>query len=218
MSFAPAPLGVLGGTFDPVHNAHLRIAQLALDVLGAERVLWIPTGAPGYRAAPVAEAEHRVAMLRLALRGEPRYEIDLRELAPGASGYSVDTLASLRAERGPRMPLVLLIGGDQFASLERWHRWRDLFGLAHLAVFARPGSLPRPGAALAAELEARRAAPRGDWRERPAGAIVPVEMPPLDLAATALRESIALGRSVAGSVPDPVLGYISSHGLYRTPA
>ncbi len=208
------PIGVLGGTFDPVHNAHVRVARLALDVLDLERVLWIPTGAPAYRTAPVASAEDRVAMLGLATAGEPRFEIDCRELAPGASGYSVDTLAALRRERGAGVPLLLLMGSDQFAKLDSWHRWRDLFSLAHLAVFARPGWAPAESTVLS-ELAARRSLPRGDWRTRPCGAIVSVEMPPLDISATALRAAISRGECVSDLLPAAVLDYIASHGLYR---
>ena len=209
------PIGVLGGTFDPVHNAHLRIAQLALDVLELERVLWIPTGAPGYRTPPVADGEHRLAMLHLALGNEPRYAIDRRELAAGASGYSVDTLGALRRELGARVPLVLLLGTDQFAKLDTWHRWHDLFALAHLAVFARPGWVSDPQAAPHAELQARRSPPHGDWRSRACGAVVPVEMPPLDISATALRAAIGRGEDVSDLLPPAVLTYIRSHRLYR---
>jgi nicotinate-nucleotide adenylyltransferase len=212
---AATPIGVLGGTFDPVHNAHLRIAQLAIDVLEAARVLWIPTGAPGYRTAPVASVADRLAMLELAVAAEPRYVIDRRELAPQASGYSVDTLAALRRELGTAVPLVLLLGTDQFAKLDTWHRWQELFALAHLAVFARPGWAPQAGDAVHAELQARRAAPRGDWRSRACGAIVPVEMPPLDISATALRAAISRDENVSGSLPKAVLDYIHSHHLYR---
>jgi nicotinate-nucleotide adenylyltransferase len=209
-----SPVGILGGTFDPIHTAHLRIAQLALDVLELKLVLWLPTGAPGYRAAPVAPAEDRVAMLRLALAGEPRYAIDTRELEPGASGYTVDTLVALRRRYGDALPLVLLIGGDQFAKLESWHRWRELFHLAHIAVFARPGWAPPQGEA-GAELRSRSVPPHGDWRARPAGSIVAVDMPPIDVSATALRRAIAEGEDVSAALPPEVLHYISTHRLYR---
>ena len=194
---AAGPVGILGGTFDPVHNAHLRIAQLALDVLALAQLLWIPTGAPGYRNAPVAPAADRVAMLERALRGEPRYVIDRRELAPGASGYTVDTLRALRAERGPDTALILLMGGDQFDKLETWHRWRELFALARIAVFARPGWSPEVSDAV-----------------RAAGTVERIDMPPLDISATAIRERIARGDDVSLLVPPEVLDYISSHHLY----
>jgi len=210
----PSTVGVLGGTFDPVHHAHLRIARLALDVLGLGLVLWMPTGAPGYRAAPLASAEDRVAMLRLALAGEPRYAIDTLELESGATGYTVDTLEVLRARYGEPLPLVLLIGGDQFAKLDTWHRWRDLFRLAHIAVFARPGWAPPEGEA-GIELRARRAASHGDWRRRPAGAIILVDMAPIDISATALRRAIAQGEATDDWLPSEVLRHIFTHRLYR---
>jgi len=194
---AADPVGVLGGTFDPVHNAHLRIAQLALDVLGLGQLLWIPTGAPGYRNAPVASAADRVAMLELAIRGEPRYVIDRRELLPGASGYTVDTLRALRAERGSDRPLVLLMGGDQFDKLETWHRWRELFTLARIAVFARPGWAPGASDAV-----------------RAAGPVERIDMPPLDISSTAIRARVARGEDVSRLVPPDVLQYILSHRLY----
>jgi len=209
------PLGILGGTFDPVHAAHLRIAQLALDVLRLARVLWIPTGRPGYRDAPVASAADRLAMLRLALKGEPRYVIDARELQAEASGYTVDTLAALRTELGADRPLVLLMGDDQFAKLETWHRWKDLFELAHVAVFARPGGSIAPGGAVEAELVARDTGAGGRWRERPAGAVIRVELPPLDISATALRERIDREADVSAWVPAAVIDYIARHRLYR---
>jgi nicotinate-nucleotide adenylyltransferase len=208
-------IGILGGTFDPVHNAHLRIAQLAIDVVEVQRVLWIPTGAPGYRTTPVASVADRLAMLELALAGEPRYAIDRRELAPQASGYTVDTLLALRRELGNAAGLVLLLGTDQFAKLDTWHRWQELFALAHLAVFARAGWSLQSSAAVQTELAMRTAPVRGDWRLRPGGAIVPVEMPPLDISATALRAAIGRDDDVSRLLPRAVLDYIHSHHLYR---
>jgi len=193
-----APLGIFGGTFDPVHNAHLRIARLALDALGLARLLWIPTGAPRYRTAPVAPAGDRQAMLELALAGEPRYAIDPRELRPEASGYTVDTLSALQAELGPDAPLVLLMGSDQYDKLAGWHRWRELFGLARIAVIARPGWASGASAEV-----------------RAAGPVLRVEMAPLDISSTEIRRRVARGDDVSGMLPPPVLDYISTHRLYR---
>jgi nicotinate-nucleotide adenylyltransferase len=193
-----APIGIFGGTFDPVHNAHLRITRLALESLDLARILWIPTGAPRYRAAPVASAGHRLAMLELALANEPRCAIDARELAPQASGYTVDTLIALRAELGSNAPLVLLIGSDQYEKLAGWHRWRELFGLARIAVVARPGW-----------------APGANSEVRSAGPALRVEMAPLDISSTEIRERIARGADVSDMLPRPVLEYISTHRLYR---
>jgi nicotinate-nucleotide adenylyltransferase len=180
-----ARVGLLGGTFDPVHNAHLAMARAALDGLGLERVLWLPTGAPKYRAPARASAAQRLALLRLALAGEPRYALDERELAAGHSGYTVDTLKSL----GGR-PLLLL-GADQYAKFETWHRWREILELAEIAVFARPGWSA------------------GDGRVQH----VPFE--PLDISASDIRARVGRGESIAALVPPAVADYIRREGLYR---
>lgn len=177
--------GILGGTFDPVHNAHLAIARTALEQLGLARILWMPTGNPRYRQPAQAPAVHRVAMLALAIEGEPRYAIDERELASGHSGYTVDTLLALGGNP------VLLLGADQYAKFESWHRWREILGVASLAVFARPGW-------TAAEGRAR---------------FVP--MAPLDISASGIRARLARGEDVAALVPPKVLAYIRQHCLYR---
>jgi nicotinate-nucleotide adenylyltransferase len=194
-----APVGILGGTFDPVHNAHLAIAARALEALGASRVLWIPTGAPHYREPAIASAADRIAMLELAIQGEPRYAIDESELAPNASGYTYDTLVALRAELGPDVPLVMLIGADQYEKLDSWHRARELFALCSFAVFGRPASA---GGANAG-------------RSRPG--VIHVEMAPLATSSTAIRARIRRGEDASADLPEPVLRYIQRHHLYGHP-
>lgn len=154
-------------------------------------MLWIPTGAPGYRNAPAASAAHRLSMLKLALAGEPRYRIDIRELAPGASGYTVDTLKSLRAETGSTDSLYLLLGGDQYAALATWQRPDEVKKLARIAVFVRPGFKP---AGKDAET---------------------VPMKPMSISASEIRARAARGEPLAGMVPPAVAGYIAQHDLYR---
>ncbi len=184
------PIAILGGTFDPVHNAHLAMARHALERLGAARVLWIPTGTPGYRKPPVAPPRDRLAMLRLALAGEPRWAIDERELAPGASGYTVDTLEQLRAEH-PGTPFVMLLGADQFAKLGTWHRPERLYHLCRFAVFARPG-----------------------WQVTDSRAeIIPLE--PIAISASDIRARIGRRGDVSAMLPAAVLEYIRAKGLYR---
>ncbi|HTQ77110.1 MAG TPA: nicotinate (nicotinamide) nucleotide adenylyltransferase [Burkholderiales bacterium] len=184
------PILLFGGTFDPVHNAHLAVARRALEALGAARLLWIPTGAPPYRERPVAAAADRLAMLRLALAGEPRHAIDERELAPGASGYTLDTVASLQEEL-PGHELVLLMGADQYAKRGSWHRWADLEKLVRVAVVARPGWTAAGGSAT----------------------VVP--MPPMEVSASDIRARLARGAEVAALLPAPVLAYVRERGLYR---
>ncbi|HUQ74730.1 MAG TPA: nicotinate (nicotinamide) nucleotide adenylyltransferase [Burkholderiales bacterium] len=181
-------VGVLGGTFDPVHNAHLAMARAALDHLGLDKILWIPTGAPHYRNAAIASAADRLAMLRLALDGEPRYVIDERELAPQSTGYTVDTLNALRRELGPEAELYLLIGADQYAKFREWRSPDEIERLAQLAVFPRPGFDVKSGKALR------------------------VPMPPMPHAATDIRR----GEKAPGEqVPPAVANYIARKGLYR---
>ena len=192
------PIGILGGTFDPVHNAHLAIARRALETLDLARILWMPTGSPGYRNPPMASAAHRVAMLELAIAGEPRYAIDERELAPGASGYTYDTLAALRRELGPGIALYMLIGSDQHEKLGNWHRASELFPLARFAVFARPGWSAH--AAI-----------------HPERGVVHVPMEPLAISASDIRLRIARCDDVSALLPSPVLKYIRRHHLYGHP-
>jgi nicotinate-nucleotide adenylyltransferase len=189
---ASSSIGILGGTFDPVHNAHLAMARAAFVELRLERILWIPTGAPTYRTPPVAAARHRVAMLRLALDGEPNCAIDERELAPGHSGYTVDTLVSLHRDF-PGSEFHLLMGADQYAKLGTWHRPKELGKLCRIAVFARPGWTIAGGAAR----------------------LVPFEA--CGISASDIRARIGRGEDVSAMIPAAVLRYIASHRLYGHP-
>ena len=184
-----ARVGILGGTFDPVHNAHLAIAGLALAHAGVSEILWLPTGAPGYREPPVAAAADRLAMLTLALASEPRYRIDERELQPGASGYTVDSLKSLKSEE-PGRALVLILGADQYAKRASWHRWPDIEKLSAIAVAARPGS----------SIDAK---------------ATTLPMAPSPVSASDIRARIGRGEDVSGMLPAEVLNYIRNKGLYR---
>jgi nicotinate-nucleotide adenylyltransferase len=184
----PRPLAILGGTFDPVHHGHLRAAWEAAEALDAE-VRLVPARTPPHRPPPVADAAGRVALLRAALSGQDRLVIDTRELDRDGPSYTVDTLASLRADIGPDRPLVLLVGADAFAGLASWHLWQELFAFAHIGVLTRPGGIHAPGGALADFIAGRRA-PRVHG---PAGSVVDIAITPLDIAATAIRESFAAG-------------------------
>lgn len=215
-----APLGLFGGTFDPPHVGHLRLAIEAREALGLAAVRLIPAGSPPLRDAPRAEARHRLAMVERAIAGTPGLEVDATEIESAATpSYTVDTLARLRQRVGATRPLVLLLGADAFGRLESWHRWRDLFGLAHVAVATRPGHALKVGAgdmALDAEFRARRGA-AADLAGAPAGTIVPFAITALEVSATAVRGRLAGGASVRYLVTDAVLDYIDSHQLYRTP-
>jgi len=215
-------LGLFGGTFDPLHVGHLRLAIEAREALGLAGVCFIPAGNPALRdAAPHCSAAHRLAMVERALAAAPGFSIDASEVlaaAPGPS-YTVDTLERQRRLHGARRPLVLLLGADAFARLEAWHRWRELFELAHVAVATRPGHELRVGAgdtALDAEFAARKGS-AADLGIAPAGRIVPFAITALEISATAIRRRLAAGLNARYLVPDAVLDYIDSHQIYRTP-
>jgi nicotinate-nucleotide adenylyltransferase len=216
---ADGPLGVLGGTFDPVHFAHLRLAEEIAEAFALSRVLLIPAAVPPHRDEPGAAASHRLAMLRLAATGNPRFSVDDRELRRAGASYSVDTLHELRDEHGER-PLCLLMGADAFVLLASWHRWTEILDLAHLVVARRPGyPLEQLAASLPAELkqqyQRRHTADREILGQAPAGRIFTHELTALDVSATALRRLIAGGGSLRYLLPDGVIAYIHEHGLYK---
>src|SRR3989338_9399344 len=133
----PAPVGILGGTFDPIHYGHLRLAREIAGKLQLGEVRFVPSGIPPHRTAPDASVADRLAMVRLAVAGNPLFTVDDRETGKTGPGYTVDTLTALRAETGPGQSLVLLLGADAFLDLATWSRWHQLFDLAHVAVAYR---------------------------------------------------------------------------------
>lgn len=232
-------LGLFGGTFDPLHIAHLRLAIEAHEALGLAEVNLIPAGRPVLRDEPYGAAEHRLAMVTRVVAGMPGLGVDATEVRnalanPGPS-YTVETLERQRQLHGAQRPLVLLLGADAFARLESWHRWRELFDLAHIAVATRPGhelvaipgdgtdALCVPGTPLCGQetaLQRELAARRGqatDLCDAPAGRIVPFAITALEISATVIRQRLARSLSVRYLVPDAVLDYIDFHQLYRTP-
>lgn len=216
----PAPLGLFGGTFDPIHFGHLRLAEEAIDHLGLAGVRWIPAGQPPHRGTPQVTAQQRLEMVLRSTRKNARFSVDPAEVEAAAPSYTVHTLERLRGELGSQQPLVLLVGADAFAGLASWHRWRELFSLAHIAISHRPGfpvetaSLPHE---LATEFADRRLADPALLRLQPAGGIVTFAMTQLAISATQIRKLLANGLSARYLLPDAVLDYIDLHQLYKTP-
>jgi len=207
---------VYGGTFDPIHCGHLAIARAARDALSCD-VRLMPAGDPPHRAAPGADAAQRAAMVALAIAGESGLLLDHRELERPGRSYTVETLADLRAARGPAQPLAWLVGADSLLGLTSWHRWQDLFALAHLVVAERPGStldadLPP---ALADALQARWTETSADLETAPAGRVLRLRQPLYPVSATDVRARAARGASLQGLVPDAVAAFIEEKGLYR---
>ena len=212
------PIGIFGGTFDPIHFGHLRLAEEMAEALCLGSVRFIPAGTPPHRTRPRTDAHLRLEMVRLAIAGNPHFVLDGREVGLPRLSYTVETLTSLRAEVGPDQPLCLLLGADAFLGLTSWHRWQDLFTLAHIAVAHRPGfpqstwkdAMPE---ALRAELE-RRMAQAQDLTSCAAGLIVTRPITALDISATHIRDTLRTARSPRYLLPNAVLDYIQSNHLY----
>jgi nicotinate-nucleotide adenylyltransferase len=212
-------LGILGGTFDPIHYGHLELAREVMAAAGLATVRLVPAGDPPHRNAPVAGAIERLAMAELAVAGYPGLTVDAREIDRTGRSYTVLTLEELRAEIGSE-PLALILGADAFLDLPSWHRWREIFALAHVIVVARPGTAfdgPLPPA-LAAEWGRRHRATPDALHAAPAGAIVRVAITPRPISASAIRKALAAGdeAAVRGLLPPAVLAYIGRNRLYRT--
>lgn len=131
-------IGVLGGTFDPIHFGHLRMAQELYDALGLNEVRFIPAANPPHRHQPVANAGQRAEMVALAIAGNPMFKLDIRELERGDTSYTIDTLQSLRDEVGKDASICLLLGSDAFCKFDTWHRWDEILDLSHIALVERP--------------------------------------------------------------------------------
>jgi nicotinate-nucleotide adenylyltransferase len=210
-------IAILGGTFDPVHNGHLRVAWEAAEALDAH-VRLIPAQVPPHRPAPVASAAQRVALLQRALAGQTRLALDTRELDREGPSYTVDTLRGLRAELGPAQPLVLLVGADAFAQLPTWRQWRALFDLAHIAILTRPGRTEPWSSELVAEATPRRARKAGELGDAPCGKVLSLPVTPLDISASAVRVLLAAGRVPRWLIPDALLDDPALLAPYRSGA
>ena len=215
-------LGILGGTFDPVHCGHVELARELRAALDFSAVRFIPAGDPPHRAAPVATAAQRLAMVELAVEGIPGLEVDAREIRRAGRSYTVPTLEDLRDE-APARPLALIVGADAFLSLPKWHRWGEIFALAHIVVVARPGvvfddALLPP--ALAEQWAQRLQQDALALRTSPAGAIVMQPITAHPISASAIRTQLVRGSAgiaaVRGLLPAAVLAYIDRNQLYRS--
>jgi nicotinate-nucleotide adenylyltransferase len=190
-------IGLFGGTFDPVHNAHVALAQTALTSLALTEVHWIPAGQPWQKARVITRTEHRVAMVQLAIEHDSRFVLDRTEVDRSGPSYTLDTVRTLRAA-WPGAHFTLLIGQDQYATLHTWRDWKALLGLVDLAVANRPGLAPQPHAEVLAHPHR----------------VVPLPM--LDISSTAIRVRVAAQQDISQLVPPGVARYIGLHHLYRS--
>ncbi len=199
----PQPIGLFGGTFDPIHYGHLRTAFELWQLLRLAEVRFLPAGNPPHREQPLANPELRLRMVRAAVSGQPSFTVDDREMRRGGVSYSVDTLAELRAEY-PDRSLCLLLGMDAFLGLPHWHRWRDLLGLAHIVVAHRPGwKAPTQGPLGEVMVDHGTGAIR-ELHEKTAGRIYVHAVTQLEISSTDLRQLVVAGRDPRYLVPDEV--------------
>lgn len=205
---------IYGGTFDPIHHGHLRLAIELCDRLEVERVSLVPCYIPPHRSDTGASASQRLKLMELAMQGEPRLYIDDRELRRAGASYTAHTLRQLREELGPDQPLVMVVGTDAFAGFDRWREWERIPELAHIVVVRRPGPALDPENTPARLLARRRVEDVGSLRSTPAGCILELDPPLLDISATGIRERIAAGRSPRYLTPDSVWEEIRHQRLY----
>ncbi|MDO8413669.1 MAG: nicotinate-nucleotide adenylyltransferase [Gallionellaceae bacterium] len=219
------PIGILGGTFDPIHHGHLRLAQEALEQCHLAAVRFVPSGTPPHRTPPHASARQRLEMVRLAVQENPQFTVDEHEIYRTDACYTVDTLSALRDELGAQQPLCLLLGSDAFLLLHTWHEWQRLFDLAHIVVMQRGAGSTGDGRPLGNAINDGDTALRDAYRarlapsaqvlqERPAGAIMVAHMSALEISATDIRTRCAEGKNIHYLLPQAVGEYIQSHGLY----
>jgi nicotinate-nucleotide adenylyltransferase len=209
----PAPIGLFGGTFDPIHNGHLRTAFELWQSLKLAQVLFLPTGSPPHREAPLASAELRLDMVRAAVAGQPGFAVDDRESRREGVSYSVDTLGDLRREH-PQRSLCLLLGMDAFLGMPSWHRWREIFQLAHVVVAHRPGWKAPITGPLGEEMVDRGTGSVRELHQSSAGRIHVQAVTQLEIASTDLRALILAGRDLRYLVPDAVRELIVRTGCY----
>jgi nicotinate-nucleotide adenylyltransferase len=207
------PIGVFGGTFDPVHYGHLRTAFELVEGLSLAEMRFLPAGNPPHRDATHADAATRVALVRAAIDGERRFVLDDRELRREGPSYSVDTLLDLRAEF-PHRSLCLVVGMDAFLGLPGWYQWRELLELAHLVVAHRPG-WRAPETGVLGELLRERGAGRSDaLHEARAGRVHVRAVTQLEISSSAIRDLIRAGRSPRYLMPDAVCRLLAASGCY----
>ncbi len=212
-------IGLLGGSFDPIHIGHLQLARDALAQLALTEVRFIPAGHP-WQKGQVTDATHRAQMVLAAIREEPSFVLDMREIERPGPTYTIDTLRELRATLGDHVALVLIMGSDQFERIDTWRDWMQLLEYAHLAVARRADALLTPSYALQEYFNAHWARPHA-VHEAGHGRIVEIEMTPVDASATEIRALLLQPPSpmrdtrLAEIMPAPVLDYIRAHHLYR---
>ena len=220
MSNSGSPLvGIFGGTFDPIHYGHLRIAEEIVETVGLQKMYFVPAGIPRLRHSPVASPQHRVEIVRLAIQKNPDFVLDGREIYRDGVSYSIDTVREFKQEFGEEIRLCLVLGADAFIKLPEWNNWKELFNLCHFIVSTRPGyTLTLIKELLSKELREecsqRWVSNTESLKKNASGLIFIASTTMLDISATTIRAHIAVGRSVRHLVPSVTVNYISENKLY----
>jgi len=210
------PIGLFGGTFDPIHYGHLRTAFELWQALRLAEVRFLPAGNPPHRERPLADAELRLAMVRAAIAGQPAFGVDDREVRRSGVSYSVDTMREIRAEF-PDRSLCLLLGMDAFLGLPDWHRWRELFDLAHVVVAHRPGWKAPTMGPLGEVMVDRGTGAIRDLHNTRAGRIYVRAVTQLEISSTELRQLIVAGEDPRYLVPEEVRAMVRASACYYVP-
>jgi nicotinate-nucleotide adenylyltransferase len=210
-----SPIGIFGGTFDPIHYGHLRTALELLQALRLGEMRFMPAGNPPHRDLTIASAEMRLSMVKAAIAGQQGFTLDDREVRREGPSYSVDTLIELRSEH-PERSLCLIVGIDAFLGLPKWHQWREILQLAHLIVAHRPGWRAPSMGPLGEMLVDRGTGRINDLHESLAGCIYIHAGTQLEISSTEVRKLIAAGRDPRYLMPDPVRAIVEETQCYRT--
>ncbi len=190
-------IGLFGGTFDPIHNGHLKIAGIVQQKLGLDKVIFIPAGILPHKAQSLTTAKDRLAMVKLALRGKKRFTASAYETNKKSISYSIETVQYLKRKMGSKTEFFFIIGADAFGEIRTWRRWRELLKLCHFVVINRPGyKITLPNKSAAAN-------------------VFVLRITGIPLAATAIRKKIAKNKSISKLVPKAVSAYIKKHKLYE---
>ncbi|MCV9877907.1 nicotinate-nucleotide adenylyltransferase [Brenneria izbisi] len=214
---APAPLtAFFGGTFDPIHYGHLKPVTALAKIAGLNQIVLLPNNVPPHRPQPEASPRQRLRMVQLAAENDTLFSVDDRELQRQKPSYTIDTLETLRREKGADTPLAFIIGQDSLLTLHQWHRWQDLLSVCHLLVCARPGyrsTLSTPE--LQQWLTSHRTQDAQSLHQQTHGQIFLADTPLVTISATSIRQRRQAGLDCRDWLPPAVLNYINEHGLYR---
>lgn len=212
-------IGIYGGTFDPIHYGHLRIAEELLDIISLQQIIFVPSGAPRLRSAPVASRKHRSAMVRMAIQNNSMFSLDEREINRSGISVTVESLREYQYELEKKTALCFILGIDAFININQWHNWHELFNLCHIVIVARPGhasvneyqNLP---AEIRKEFTSRRVLNANDLALQLNGSIYAAQTSLLEISASHIRSLITAGKSIRYLLPDSVADYIKSNYLY----